>query len=272
MATNLQEALYDETSDYIAGSPHLRHRTLNRSLLEVIFSAVDSATAAGLPAEVLEIGGGDGSITEPMLARGLGVTSTEMSLASVERMRTRFAGNDRFQALHDPDGSLRVLGEDRFSCILFASVLHHIPDYLTAIADAASQHLLPSGSFVSIQDPLWYPRLRPAVRRASSGSYLSWRICQGDLLRGIRTRLRRARSGLSEEEIGDAVEYHVVRNGVDELAIASRLRPHFQRVTIRPYWSTQGAMQQRAGQALNLQNTFAATATGYRGACAPTDT
>jgi SAM-dependent methyltransferase len=265
VAANLQEALYDGTIDYTPGSPHLRHRALNRSLLDLTFATIDAATVGGLPPEVLEIGGGDGSITEPLLARGLAVASTEMSLAAVERMRARFGGNDRFRGLHDPEGSLAVLGDDRFSCILFASVLHHIPDYLTAIGDALSSHLRPGGSLVTIQDPLFYPRLRPGVHLASSGAYLSWRIFHGDFVGGVRTRLRRATRGLSEEEVGDAVEYHVVRDGVDERAITDLLEPLFERVEVHPYWSTHGSTQQRLGEALGLRNTFAVTASGYGG-------
>lgn len=266
MAANLQEEFYDEASDYFPGSPHLRHRALNRALLELTFGATDAAAKRGLPSDLLEIGGGDGSITEPLLARGLTVTSTEMSLASVERMQERFQPNDRFHAVHDADGSLGALGDERFSSVLFASVLHHIPDYLATIADATANRLRPGGSLVTIQDPLFYPRLAPAVRRASSAAYLSWRISRGDFVQGVQTRLRRATSGLSEEEPGDAVEYHAVRDGVDEEAIADLLKPLFDQVEVHPYWSSQGTVQQAAGEALGLRNTFAISARGYAGA------
>jgi SAM-dependent methyltransferase len=264
-AGNLQEEVYDEDSDYLAGSPHLRHRGLNQALLELIFAATEAAAEAGLPPELLEVGGGDGSITEPLLARGLTVTSTEMSRASVERIRARFPHNDRLRAVHDADGSLAVLGDEELSCILFASVLHHIPDYMATIADVLSRHLRPSGSLVTIQDPLFYPRLAPATRRASGFAYLSWRLFQGDFRRGVQTRLRRATRGVSEEQAGDAVEYHVVRDGVDEQGIVELLAPRFETVELRRYWSSQGRLQQRVGEALGLHNTFAVLARGYRG-------
>jgi hypothetical protein len=264
MSATLQGDFYDEHQDYAAGSPHLKHRRLNGELLGLVFAAIESAAEAGLPPTVLEIGAGDGSITEPLLASGLTVTSTEMSAASVGSMQARFRRNDRFRAVLDPDGSLGVLGEERFGCVLFASVLHHIPDYETAIAGAIDAHLLPGGSLVSIQDPLWYPRMNAAVRHASSAAYLSWRIFQGDFARGLRTRLRRATSGLSEEAPGDAIEYHVVRDGVDEDSIAALLRPSFDRVEVHRYWSTQGAPQQRLGETAGVVNTFALRACGYR--------
>jgi SAM-dependent methyltransferase len=265
MNTNTQEEFYDEESDYFPGSPHLRHRALNQALLETIFGAAEAPAEHGLPADLLEVGGGDGSITEPLLARGFAVTSTEMSAPSVERMRARFPLNERFRALHDADGSLSILGADRFSTILFASVLHHIPDYKSAIADAIAKHLREGGSLVTIQDPLFYPRLGATTRRASSAAYLSWRVAQGNLTRGIRTRVRRATKGPSEYDPGDAVEYHVVRDGVDEEAIVALLEPLFETVEVHPYWSSQGPLQQRAGEAFGLRNTFAIAARGYAG-------
>jgi SAM-dependent methyltransferase len=268
-AANPQEAFYDEDSDYFAGSPHLRHRSLNRALLEMIIRAADASAGAGLPADLLEVGGGDGSITEPLLAHGLAVTSTEMSAASVERMRARFRHNDRFRAVHDVDGTLTVLDRDRFDCILFASVLHHIPDYKTAIADALARHLRENGSLVTIQDPLYYPRLSAPTRRASSVAYLSWRLTQGNFARGVKTRVRRALRGPSEYDPGDAVEYHVVRDGVDEQALVDSLTPLFDQVQVHRYWSSQGPMQQRLGEALGLRNTFAIVARGYRGSERP---
>ena len=268
MTPNLQEDFYDETSDYFPGSPHLRHRALNQALFELIFGASDAATDLGLPPDLLEVGGGDGSITEPLLAHGLAVTSTEMSSASVERMRSRFRMNDRFRAVHDADGSLGVLGDDQFSSVLFASVLHHIPDYTTTIGDALERRLRSGGSLVTIQDPLFYPRLGKGVRRASSVAYISWRLTQGHLLRGFQVRLRRATNGVSEEKTADAVEYHVVRDGVDERAIIDFLTPHFAEVRLHTYWSSQGPPQQRFGDALGLRNTFAITAHGYSRAAA----
>jgi SAM-dependent methyltransferase len=266
MTNNPQDEFYDEASEYFAGSPHLRHRALNQTLLDLIYGAADAAADAGLPADLLEIGGGDGSITEPLLARGFAVTSTEMSSASVRRLRARFQHNDRFRAVHDADGSLAILDGERFSCILFASVLHHIPDYATTIADAIAEHLREGGSLVTIQDPLFYPRLGAATRRSSSLAYLSWRLAQGNFARGVKTRVKRAVQGPSEYDPGDAVEYHVVRDGVDEEAITNLLRPHFEQVELHRYWSSQGPLQQRAGEALGLRNTFAIVARGYAGA------
>jgi hypothetical protein len=117
---------------------------------------------------------------------------------------------------------------------------------------------------VSIQDPLWYPRMSPREHRISEACFISWRVFQGDLMRGMKTRMRRATKGLSEVAPGDAVEYHVVRDGIDEEAMREELDGRFEAVRVIPYWSSQGTMQQRLGERLGLLNTFALVATGHR--------
>jgi hypothetical protein len=269
VSESIQGSFYDEHQDYVSGSPHLKHLQVRAALLQLVFQAASLATARGLPAEVLEIGGGDGSVTEPLLANGLSVTTTEMSTVSTARLASRFSRNDRFRAVHDPDGSLQILDGQQFSCILFASVLHHIPDYLSAISHAMDSNLRIGGSLVSIQDPLWYPRMNRTVRAASDGAYLSWRALQGGLVRGVQTKVRRLTRGLQNDHPSDTVEYHVVRNGVDEDGIARLLSPFFEPVVLKRYWSTQGSLQQRLGEGLRLENTFAILGGDFRGTTEP---
>lgn len=247
---------YGAGYDYIDGSPHLKHGQLFRALTSRIDDHITRAAKAP-HAKVLEIGAGDGSMTVHLLKQGHAVTATDLSGASVESMRARFADTDRFRAFHDHEGDLAVLPSDeRYDVVLFASVLHHIPDYLGAIS-SAFPFLTPNGSLVAIQDPLWYPRLSRANIALGEFSYLTWRVTRGDLTNGIRTRLRRRFKGLSEEARGDVIEYHVVRDGVDEEAVAALLATEFDSVETLKYWSTQGTLQQRLGERLGLFNTFA---------------
>ena len=259
---SVQENHYSGEYDYRSGSPHLKFRHLYESLMGRVADEISGMD--GVP-EVLEIGAGDGSVAERLLALGCEVTGTEMSGDQVDEMSGRFETNDRFRAVHDPDGDLKVLGDSRFDLILYSSVLHHIPDYLGHIEAAAAEHLEQDGSLVSIQDPLWYPRVPKKSRKLTEAFYLTWRIGQGDLVRGVKTRSRRLFSGLSEEEPGDAVEYHVVRDGVDEEAIVETLDPTFESVELRKYWSSQGTAQQKLGEKLGYTNTFAIFASGFEG-------
>jgi len=258
-----QEGHYRHDYDYRSESPHLKHRHLYELLMDRAGRAVFAAVREGDRPRVLEVGAGDGAVTERLLALGCEVTGTEMSRHSVETMRNRFGSNPRFESVHDPDGDLRSLGDRHFDAVLFASVLHHIPDYLEAIQLAVNGHLRPGGSLVSIQDPLWYPGMPRRALWLTSASYMSWRLTRGNLLRGIGTRLRRWRSGLSEDAPGDAVEYHVVREGVNQDLIREWLKLRFESVGMLAYWSSQGGPQQRLGELLGLVNTFALFASGH---------
>ena len=260
----LQEIGHGAAHDYRAGSPHLKHARLNEALTALVREAMVEVGKRGLPMTLLEIGAGHGGCTEPALAAGCEVTVTETSRPAVERLLARFGANPGFTALFAEDGSLAVLGERTFSGILCASVLHHIPDYLSFVSGALG-HLAPGGTFLSIADPLWYPRLRPGDHLASRAAYFAWRATRGRYRQGLRTRLRRLRGVYDAHEPADMVEYHVNRSGVDEQALLRLLSPRFSDISVLPYWSTQAAPLQRVGELLDLRNCFALRATGFLG-------
>jgi SAM-dependent methyltransferase len=262
----LQEDAYDELRNYRYGSPHLTHRKLGDQLTALMKVGLQKTADRGLPATVLEIGAGDGTFTEPVLAAGFRVTATEVSQASVDRLKARFGRNANFEAIYDPEGSLEGLESRRFSSVLCVSLLHHIPDYLKFIGDVVTNHLQPGGSFISIQDPAWHPSLNPVTRRASRFAFLSWRITQGNLRTGFQTQLRRFRGVYDDTNPSDVVEYHAVRRGVDQDAIAGLLSSQFTDCKVILYWSSQAAVWQRAGEFLGMKNTFAVDAQSYLGA------
>ena len=197
---------------------------------------------------------------EPLLAYGCAVTATEMSRSSLDVLRDRYGNNDRFTAVLDPDGSFGGLDNRVYGLVLFASVLHHIPDYRAAI-DSAATRVLPGGSIVTLQDPLWYPTLRRSYAVLSRLGYIWWRLGQGNYRRGLATRWRRARGVYDETSPSDVVEYHVVRQGVDQRLVQGVLASKFKSVRLIPYWSTQSPLWQRVGEAAGATNTFACVAT-----------
>jgi 2-polyprenyl-3-methyl-5-hydroxy-6-metoxy-1,4-benzoquinol methylase len=254
----MQESYYHDDVDYRAGSPHLAHRSLHERLVAVLREHVRRLDRDGLPLSVLEIGAGHGGFTEPALAAGCSVTAVEMSRPSLRRLDQRFGINTRFRGVFDPDGSLSGVGGD-FSLVLCVSVLHHIPDYVSFV-DGLVGRLAPGGSFLALQDPLWYPRAGKATRLLDRGGYYVWRLGQGDLSRGLATLSRRARGAYDDTNPADMVEYHVVRQGVDEAALLGRLRPYFAAVELLPYWSNQLAAGQWLGERLGLRNMFGVSA------------
>jgi SAM-dependent methyltransferase len=258
-----QEFFYTADTDYRSGSPHLAHYVLYDRLVSLLRHVLKDLAVAGLPLSVLEIGAGHGGYTEPALAAGCQVTAVEMSRPSLSRLDEKFGTNAHFRGVFDPDGTLAEVGAG-FSLILCVSVLHHIPDYLEAISQASSR-LLPGGALLSLQDPIWYPRQSMFSRVAERTGYYAWRSTQGNLRRGAATLVRRSRGVLDTDNPSDMVEYHVVRNGVDEAAIRELLLTTFEEVRVIPYWSNQLLAAQWIGTRLRLRNTFGILATNYRG-------
>ena len=258
----LQEHTHGPSWDYRAGSPHLMHWQLYDRLVREVLCVLRTS---GAPTTVLEVGAGHGGYTEPLLAAGHHVTATEMSRPSLARLKERFGSNERFSCAFDSDGSLDMLGGRTFSLVLCVSVLHHIPDYKAFVQRALSRHLEVGGSFISIQDPLWYPSVPRVTRRLDRLAYLAWRSARGRYREGVRTQLRRMRGVYDPSNPADMVEYHVVRNGVDEEALRTVLERSFEQVRLEKYWSTPAATFQRAGARLGLRNTFMLVAQGNRG-------
>jgi SAM-dependent methyltransferase len=258
-----QELFYTAETDYRAGSPHLAHHVLYDQLVGVLRQVLRDLEGSGLPLSVLEIGAGHGGYTEPALAAGCQVTAVEMSRPSLARLAENFGSNANFRGVFDPDGTLAEAGRG-FSLILYVSVLHHIPDYLEALTQASSR-LVPGGALLSLQDPIWYPRQSKLTRGVNRVGYYAWRLPRGNWRRGAAAVMRRSRGTLDEDSPSDLVEYHVVRNGVDERAIRGSLLMNFGDVRVMPYWSNQLAAAQWIGTRLRLRNTFGVFATGYRG-------
>ena len=91
-----------------------------------------------------------------------------------------------------------------------------------------------------------------------------WRAVQGDYVRGLRTRVRRLRGVYDDTDPSDLVEYHVVRQGVDEEAIRTLLADRFGSVEIFRYWASQAPVFQRLGDRSRLVTDFGVEATGRR--------
>jgi hypothetical protein len=153
-----------------------------------------------------------------------------------------------------------VTGE--FSLVLAVSVLHHIPDYL-AFLRAVQHRLTPGGAVLTIQDPLRYSRMSAVQHRTDRLAYLTWRLGQGKLRTGMASLSRRMRHALDESKPGDMVEYHVMRDGVDEVAIDDELATRFDSVEVLRYWSNQSRAGQQLGDRLGWANTFCIRALGY---------
>lgn len=259
---SLQQRAHDEGHDYAEGSPHIRHHALRSTIVATLQGVVGEVLDARGSCRVLEVGAGHGVFTDHLVAMGAEVVVTEMSAPSARVLRNRFRHNDRVRVVLDQDGTEGFPG-GAVDVVVCLSVLHHIPDYLSAVRSHL-ERIVPGGAFVSFQDPLLYARRSRASRLVERGAYLVWRVPRGELRRGLAASRRRARGLLDETEMSDMVEYHVVRAGVDEVRLQELLRPEFETVRLVTYWSTQAGWAQALGSRFGPSTTFGVIARNRR--------
>jgi SAM-dependent methyltransferase len=257
-----QEYFADKSpAEFVEGSPHLKHAQLREFCQRLAKEALDRVPAQS-PA-VLDMGAGEGMLTLPYLQWGAQVTAADASVELLQELETKaakFRGalaiipGDIFAALD----ALRSAGR-QFEIVCASSFLHHIPDY-AELCRRAIPLLAPQGVFLTVQDPLRYDTLSRTTYFFDRVSYFGWRILQGGYVRGIKTRYRRLLGVYRDDLPEDTAEYHVVRNGVDHLAIRDLFQAAGMECEIRPYWSTQSTLFQKLGERMKLTNTFAIVA------------
>lgn len=257
--TNIADQAHPEGFNYDAGSPHLKHSELRAEVTESLRREVHRLLDAKGECRVLEVGAGHGDFTDPLLAAGASVVVTEMSSASYQALAERYRHNPNVRVVHDSDGKWLAETEEEFDLLVCIAVLHHIPDYI-AFLETAFGKLSEGGSFVSWQDPLWYPRQPKVTRSLDWATYLPWRLTRGGVFAGAKARLRRSRGIYDPNSQRDMNEYHVVRKGVDDQAILQLAQKEFESAEILRYWSAQIHLFHRMGARSSMSNLFGCTA------------
>jgi SAM-dependent methyltransferase len=255
-------ASYDAeaTARYVDGAPHIKHGSLRKLYGRLVVDIFDGAKKQADVPTVLDLGAGEGSVTLPFLELGARVTAVDISSSQLEALRGRC---ERFGEMlevrcEDINDTLEGRSES-YDIVVTNSFLHHIPDYLGMIEKALGL-LSPHGQFFSFQDPLRYDSIGKAATAFNNLAYLSWRIFRGDVIGGLRRRLRRSRGIYLEDAIEDQTEYHAVRGGLDHEAIAALFDRQGYDYVIFPYYSTQSSLFQPLGTILGIKNTFAVIA------------
>ncbi|TNM44129.1 class I SAM-dependent methyltransferase [Nocardioides albidus] len=258
-----QASSHGEGHDYVAGSPHLRHATLRDMVERRLQTVVSEIIGRKGGCRALEIGGGHGTFSSYLADAGASLTVTEASPASAAVLRRILADRPDAEVRLDDTGERILESGETWDLVVMTAVLHHIPDYvgyLNRLVDLIAE----DGALFTAQDPLYYPRLSPLHHRAQRATYLAWRLFQGNYARGLATRMRRVTGTYSDTEESDLVEYHVVRDGVDEQAIVTAMSDHFETVDVFTYWSTQAPIFQRLGERMALRSEFGIEARGRR--------
>jgi len=253
---------YDEkaTKKYMDGAPHIKHAVLRNLYAELLIRVFDYAKKHGETPKVLDLGAGEGEVTLPFLELGAEVTAVDISRSQLDSLAKKAERHgEKLKILcEDVNDALKNRSET-FDIIVVNSFLHHIPDFLGLI-DESVNLLSSNGQFFSFQDPLRYDSIGRFDKKFTDVAYYSWRVMKGDLIGGIKRKLRRNKGVYLEESMHDNAEYHVVRNGVDQDAIEKLFRERGFQCEIISYFSTQSGLFQPIGKALSVKNTFAVIA------------
>jgi SAM-dependent methyltransferase len=248
----------EATKKYIYGAPHIKHASLRMLYGKLVVQVFDFAKQHTKIPKVLDLGAGEGSVTLPFLELGAKVVAIDISSSQLDVLRSKCKrfGDMLEVRCEDINDTLRDKSE-KYDIIVVNSFLHHVPDYMGMIRETITI-LSPYGQFFSFQDPLRYDTVGIFTMLFSKLAYFSWRVFKGDVIGGLKRRLRRARGIYLEDSVHDNAEYHVTRNGVDQYAIHGLFKE--QDSDIVSYFSTQSCFFQTLGTALGMKNTFAVVA------------
>ncbi len=257
---NLSAYDSEGTRKYIDGAPHIKHASLRRLYGKMLVQVYDFAKQHAENPTVLDLGAGEGSVTLPFLELGARVTAVDISRSQLDVLQDRckqFA--DRLEVRCEDINNVLLDTDPKYSIIVANSFLHHIPDYIGLMRQAVGT-LSDHGQFFTFQDPLRYDSVGRINMLFSNLAFFSWRIFKGDVLEGIKRRLRRSRGIYLSDSVHDNAEYHAARNGVDQNAICCFLKEQGFDCNIISYFSTPSCVFQPIGTALGAKNTFAVIA------------
>jgi SAM-dependent methyltransferase len=248
--------------EYTNGAPHLKHPSIGRLYRSLADSAIAHLTRDPARVTVLELGAGNGLASYPWFERGVNLTAVDSSEPMLQELAEKAKAYGLKPRVVVAD-ALEYLDQatERFDVVTHVSMLHHVPDYLHLLK-RSMERVAVGGSLLTLQDPLRYDRLAFPNHLADRAAYFAWRLGQGNLKRGLRTRWRRLRGVYSENEVVDFEDYHLVRAGVDSEKIVETLAPGFARVEVIPYWSTYNRTLQTLGERLRLVCSFGILAVG----------
>jgi len=247
----------DATRKYVDGAPHVKHAALRKLYGQLVVQVFDNAKKHTQTPAILDLGAGEGSVTVPFLDLGAKVVAVDISLSQIDALKTKCAHFGDMLEVQCEDINCALKDKNKmYDIVVVNSFLHHVPDYLSMIKEATTV-VNPLGQFLSFQDPLRYDSVGKINSLFSNFAYFTWRVFRGDVIGGLKRRVRRARGIYLDDSDADNTEYHVTRNGVDQEAIRKLFEEMGWDCSIVSYFSTQGSLFQPIGSMLGMKNTFA---------------
>jgi SAM-dependent methyltransferase len=262
LAALANRAAYDSRNSAadLEGSPHIHHARLRARYADLAADVFRRARAhVGEPA-VLDLGAGDGLVTQTFLELGARVTAVDVSqrqLAALAETTAEYAERLTTECGEAGEILARLRREwRRFDVVVAVSFLHHVPDYLS-ILGGAIEVVERHGQVFVFQDPMWASSMTHRDRLLSRIAYGAWRLRQPDALGGLARHVRRRRGVWLDDCAADNVEFHELRAGVDQESVRALLEAHGFEVRLVRYFSTQSLLWQRIGDRLRACNKFA---------------
>jgi ubiquinone/menaquinone biosynthesis C-methylase UbiE len=106
-------------------------------LRAALSKALTMVRTAATPPHALDMGCGSGNLTRNLLALGANVTAADVSAKFLELIREQVPDRTRCSTIQLNGQDLSNVASDSFDLTATYSVLHHIPDYLAAVAEMA---------------------------------------------------------------------------------------------------------------------------------------
>ena len=240
-AKNFNKKHYDSLASHSNGA--ICEEPLGYIVFPMIENYISSRKIHPSDMTVLDIGAGDSGVpTDYLVKYGFKVVETDISNVSLQRLLLLFEDFESQISIESGDifdvlDNYNNMGQ-KFDLIIARAFLHHIPD-TTKLLEKIKPVLNENGVFISFADPLRYDTLSYFELLFSKIDYYLWRIRQGNLKRGINSFIRRGiRNKLDESLEEDMLEYHVVRNGLDQELIENFWKFNGVKCeVIKYYWS-----------------------------------
>ncbi len=246
----------EATNEYIEGAPHIKHYSIKKLYEKLVIQAFGNAKRHTEKPTVLDLGAGEGSVSLSFIKLGASVVAVDISNSQLDALKTKCKNFDQLLETRCEDIKDTIeKNKQSYDIIVANSFLHHVPDYLGLIKKA-TKVLNSNGQIISFQDPMRYDQVSRITMVFSKLAYFCWRIFRGDVIGGIRRRVRRSRGIFLENSEKDNAEYHVIRNGVDHGAICKLLEQLEFDCRIITYFSTQSRFFQYLGGLFQMKNTF----------------
>lgn len=191
-------------------------------LRRALATARDAVRTGAPRVKALDFGCGSGNLSRHLLELGALVTAADVSRGFLDLVRDRYPG-DCLETYWMEDGDFSGIGDQTFDLIATYSVLHHIPDYLGAIAGLA--RICKPGGVIMLDheptdeywqdDPVYRTFRREAVR-------FDWRkfLIPSNYFHRVRRMLNPRYS--NEGDIHVWPDDHVEWNKIKDLLAAER--------------------------------------------------